>query len=51
MRIGIRCYPTYGGRLHGMAKAARFEAQARFYTRKIIPKYEEFYRGVLEREP
>jgi len=38
-------------RLREMGKAARFEAQARFCTTRIIPKYEEFYRGVLEREP
>jgi N-acetyl-alpha-D-glucosaminyl L-malate synthase BshA len=36
-------------RLHEMSKLARYEAQARFCTTKIIPQYEDFYRKVLER--
>jgi N-acetyl-alpha-D-glucosaminyl L-malate synthase BshA len=33
-----------------MRKAARATAQARFCTTKIIPQYEELYRGLLERK-
>jgi hypothetical protein len=36
-------------RLREMSKLARYEAQARYCTTKIIPQYEEFYRKVLER--
>jgi N-acetyl-alpha-D-glucosaminyl L-malate synthase BshA len=36
-------------RLHEMGKLARFEAQSRFCSSKIIPEYEKFYRRVLER--
>jgi N-acetyl-alpha-D-glucosaminyl L-malate synthase BshA len=36
-------------RLREMGKLARFEAQSRFCSSKIIPEYEEFYRRVLER--
>ena len=36
-------------RLHEMSKLARYEAQARFCTTRIIPQYEDFYRKVLER--
>ena len=36
-------------RLREMAKLARFEAQSRFCTSKIIPQYEKFYQRVLER--
>lgn len=36
-------------RLKEMGQAARFEAQSRFCATKIISKYEEFYRIVLER--
>ena len=36
-------------RLREMSKLARYEAQARFCTTKIIPQYEDFYRKVLER--
>ena len=36
-------------RLREMGKAARWEAQTRFCTSKIIPEYEEFYKRVLER--
>jgi glycosyltransferase involved in cell wall biosynthesis len=33
-----------------MRKAARATAKARFCTTKIIPQYEELYRGLLERK-
>jgi N-acetyl-alpha-D-glucosaminyl L-malate synthase BshA len=36
-------------RLREMGKLARFEAQSRFCASRIIPRYEEFYRLVLER--
>jgi N-acetyl-alpha-D-glucosaminyl L-malate synthase BshA len=36
-------------RLREMGKAARWEAQTRFCSTKIIPEYEEFYKRVLER--
>ena len=36
-------------RLSEMAKLARFEAQTRFCSSKIIPEYERFYTRVLER--
>lgn len=36
-------------RLREMGKMARFEAQSRFCTTRIIPQYEDFYRRVLER--
>lgn len=36
-------------RLKEMAKLARYEAQSRFCTSKIIPEYERFYARVLER--
>ena len=36
-------------RLREMGKLARFVAQSRFCSSKIIPQYEEFYRRVLER--
>src|SRR5262249_45741168 len=36
-------------RLREMAKLARFEAQTRFCSSKIIPEYERFYTRVLER--
>jgi len=36
-------------RLREMAKLARFEAQSRFCSSKIIPEYERFYTRVLER--
>ena len=36
-------------RLREMGKLARFEAQSRFCSSKIIPEYEQFYRRVLER--
>lgn len=36
-------------RLKRMAELARFEAQSRFCTSKIIPEYERFYARVLER--
>jgi len=36
-------------RLREMSKLARYEAQARFCTTRIIPQYEDFYRKVLER--
>lgn len=36
-------------RLEEMGELARFEAQARFCSTKIIAKYEEFYARVLER--
>jgi N-acetyl-alpha-D-glucosaminyl L-malate synthase BshA len=36
-------------KLEEMSKKARATAQERFCTTKIIPKYEEFYRRVLER--
>ena len=36
-------------RLLEMGKLARFEAQSRFCTSKIIPQYEKFYERVLER--
>lgn len=36
-------------RLSEMGELARFEAQARFCSTKIIAKYEEFYARVLER--
>ena len=32
-----------------MARLARFEAQSRFCSSKIIPEYERFYTRVLER--
>ncbi len=37
-------------KLEAMRKAARRTAQERFCTTKIIPKYEELYRGLLERK-
>jgi len=36
-------------KLHEMGKCARQMAQARFCATRIIPKYEDFYREVLER--
>jgi len=36
-------------KLHEMGKRARQSAQARFCASRIIPKYEDFYREVLER--
>lgn len=36
-------------RLREMGKLARWEAQSRFCTTRIIPEYEEFYERVLER--
>ena len=36
-------------RLREMGKAARWEAQSRFCSSKIIPEYEQFYVRVLER--
>ena len=36
-------------RLREMGKLARFEAQSRFCSAKIIPQYEKFYERVLER--
>jgi N-acetyl-alpha-D-glucosaminyl L-malate synthase BshA len=36
-------------RLREMGKVARWEAQSRFCTTRIIPEYEEFYKRVLER--
>jgi hypothetical protein len=36
-------------RLREMGMLARWEAQARFCTTKIIPEYEQFYVRVLER--
>jgi len=36
-------------RLREMAKLARFEAQSRFCSSKIIPQYEKFYQRVLDR--
>jgi N-acetyl-alpha-D-glucosaminyl L-malate synthase BshA len=36
-------------RLREMGKNARFEAQSRFCSSKIIPQYEKFYQRVLER--
>jgi L-malate glycosyltransferase len=36
-------------RLREMGKAARWEAQTRFCSSKIIPEYESFYERVLER--
>jgi glycosyltransferase involved in cell wall biosynthesis len=36
-------------KLATMGKAARRTAQDRFCTTRIIPKYEELYRGLLER--
>jgi N-acetyl-alpha-D-glucosaminyl L-malate synthase BshA len=41
---------TDDGLLEIMRKAARATAQARFCTTKIIPQYEELYRGLLERK-
>lgn len=35
--------------LREMGKLARFEAQSRFCSTKIIPQYEKFYQRVLER--
>jgi glycosyltransferase involved in cell wall biosynthesis len=35
-------------KLDALRKAARHTAQERFCTTKIIPKYEELYRGLLE---
>lgn len=37
-------------RLEAMRTAARHTAQTRFCTTKIIPQYEELYRGLLERK-
>jgi glycosyltransferase involved in cell wall biosynthesis len=37
--------------LADMRKAARATAIARFCTTKIIPQYEELYRGLLEEKP
>jgi L-malate glycosyltransferase len=36
-------------RLREMGKVARWEAQTRFCSTKIIPEYESFYERVLER--
>ncbi|HET9742022.1 MAG TPA: N-acetyl-alpha-D-glucosaminyl L-malate synthase BshA [Terriglobales bacterium] len=36
-------------RLREMGKLARFEAQSRFCSTKIVPQYERFYERVLER--
>jgi len=36
-------------RLREMGKAARWEAQSRFCSTRIIPEYEKFYERVLER--
>lgn len=36
-------------RLREMGKAARWEAQSRFCSSRIIPEYEKFYERVLER--
>ena len=36
-------------RLEELSQAARFAAKSRFCSSEIIPKYEEFYRRVLER--
>jgi hypothetical protein len=36
-------------RLREMGKVARWEAQTRFCSSKIIPEYEKFYERVLER--
>ena len=36
-------------RLREMGKLARFEAQSRFCSSKIIPQYETFYERILER--
>jgi L-malate glycosyltransferase len=36
-------------RLRTMGQTARFEAQSRFCSSKIIPQYEQFYRSVMER--
>ena len=36
-------------RLRAMGQAARWEAQSRFCSSKIIPEYEKFYERVLER--
>jgi glycosyltransferase involved in cell wall biosynthesis len=36
-------------KLRQMGEAARASAQARFCASKIIPMYERFYRGVLDR--
>jgi hypothetical protein len=36
-------------RLREMGKVARWEAQTRFCSTKIIPEYEKFYERVLER--
>jgi L-malate glycosyltransferase len=36
-------------RLREMGKAARWEAQSRFCSSRIIPEYERFYERVLER--
>lgn len=38
-------------RLREMGKVARWEAQARFCSSRIIPEYEAFYERVLERTP
>jgi L-malate glycosyltransferase len=35
--------------LRQMGKRARVQAQSKFCSTKIIPQYEDFYRGVLER--
>jgi N-acetyl-alpha-D-glucosaminyl L-malate synthase BshA len=37
-------------RLRDMGKVARWEAQSRFCSSRIIPEYEKFYERVLERE-
>jgi N-acetyl-alpha-D-glucosaminyl L-malate synthase BshA len=37
-------------RLREMGKLARFEAQSRFCSTKIIPQYEKFYQRVMERK-
>jgi glycosyltransferase involved in cell wall biosynthesis len=36
-------------KLTKMAKAGRIAAQGHFCSTRIIPQYEKFYRGVLER--
>ena len=46
-----QCFPYRGSkkRLREMGKVARWEAQSRFCSSRIIPEYEKFYERVLER--
>lgn len=66
MKIGITCYPTYGGsgavatelgivledqdRWGRFSAADRADAVSRFSSDRVVPMYEALYRDVLNRE-